>query len=173
MSCEIVQRRLTEDLSSRFEESVAAHLNECSECRSCCKDLEELKYLVESCSGRHRVPSDFETQTLIRLAQVKPSRFPSLRLVVVCATLLMVMGGIVYSWEDKSRIDEDRGSRIAAEDLRFEPEPLAIQPSAEAEFVEVVVEETPGKTLILRLPSVIEIHRTEVSEDLHIADVSH
>ena len=85
----------------------------------------------------------------------------------------MVMGGIVYSWDDESRIDEDRGLYIAAEDLRFEPEPLDIHPSAEAEFVEVVVEETPGKTLILRLPSGIEIRRTEVSEDLHIADVSH
>lgn len=173
MSCEEVLRRLTEDLSSRLEESVAAHIEECSDCRSCCKDLVELKYLVQTCSGKHRVPAEFESETLARLAQIKPSRFPSFTLVAVFATLLMVMAGIVYSWEDESRSDEDRGLHIAAQDLRFESEPLEIQPSAEAEFVEVVVEETPGKTLILRLPSVIEIRRTEVSEELQIADVSH
>lgn len=173
MSCESVLRQLTEDLSSRFDGSVAAHLDECSDCRSCCEDLVELKYLVQSCSGKHRVPTDFESETLNRLAEEKPSRFPSFRLVAVCAALLMVMVGIVYSWEDETRTDEDRGLYIAAEDLQFESEPLEIRPSAEAEFVEVVVEETPGKTLILRLPSVIEIRRSEVREELVMADVSH
>ena len=173
MSCESVLNKLTENLSSRFDVPVAAHLDECSECRSCCEDLVELKYLVQSCSGKHRVPSQFESETLSRLAQEKPSRLPSFRLVAVCVTLLMVTVGIVYSWEDETRIEEDRGLYIAAQDLHFESEPLEIRPSAEAEFVEVVVEETPGNTLILRLPSVIEIRRTEVSEDLVIADVSH
>jgi len=173
MSCESVLNKLTEDLSSRFDATVAAHLDECSECRSCCEDLVELNYLVQSCSGKHRVSSEFESETLGRLAKEKPSRFPSFRLVAVCATLLVVTVGIVYSWEDETRIEEDRGLYIAAQDLHFEFEPFEIQPSAEAEFVDVVVEETPGNTLILRLPSVIEIRRTEVSEDLHIDHVSH
>ncbi len=173
MSCESVLKKLTEDLLSRFDESVAAHLDECSDCRSCCEDLVELKYLVQSSSGKHRVPSEFESETLNRLAREKPSRFPSFRLVAVCATLLMVTVGIVYSWEDETGIEEDRGLFIAAQDLQFESDRFEIRPSAEAEFVEVVVEETPGNTLILRLPSVIEIRRTEVSEDYHIADVSH
>jgi len=173
MSCESVLNKLTEDLSSRFDPSVAAHLDECSECRSCSEDLVELNYLVQSCSGKHRVPSEFESETIGRLAKEKPSRFPSFRLVAVCATLLVVTVGMVYSWEDEARIEEDRGLYIAAQDLHFESEALEIQPSAEAEFVEVVVEETPGNTLILRLPSVIEIRRTEVSEDSHIDHVSH
>jgi len=43
----------------------------------------------------------------------------------------------------------------------------------ESDYIDLVVEESPEGELIIRLPSVIEVRKTELHEDVYINHVSH
>jgi hypothetical protein len=167
MNCEQVQLSLVEDLANRTEEQVARHLESCAVCRRVCDELLELEDLSRSLSGRFRVPATFQAEVLARAAVERP-RKRRLRFALAAAVFVVISLGLVRPWDRLSAVDAPR---------REEPHRWAVSwgegvPERDTPMVEVVIE-GQEEPLILRLPSTIEIRRTDLREDFYIQNVSH
>ncbi|UCF36839.1 MAG: hypothetical protein JSU96_18840 [Acidobacteriota bacterium] len=174
MNCREVQKRLAEDSSWRFEESFSDHLVNCPECRTHCEDLLELEDLARSLGDRCRVPSDFKSEILEKVADVKsPFAFLSpFRVLAACLVLLVVSVGFFSTWEESEQVDEpvklDPFESVVF-DGDFGLESSDEQPT----YIEITVDDPVNGELILRLPSEIVIRQTELHEDFYLHQVSH
>lgn len=167
MNCKRVQAALIEDLSHRADAEAAEHLRSCKPCRILCDELLELEELSRSLSGRFRVPPTFQSEVLAKAAQAGPARRRR-RMMVVAA---IAAAALVLAWPWSST---ETGAKSGTH-----PDPAAVWSldkgpvSRESRYVEVVVSGHGEEDVILRLPSVIEIHRSELQEEFYINNVSH
>ena len=66
----------------------------------------------------------------------------------------------------------------AAANVRQATDPQMVAPAAGPSqsapgYVDIIVDQDGSDGMILRVPSVIEIHRTQIQEDFYINNVSH
>jgi predicted anti-sigma-YlaC factor YlaD len=175
MKCEEVQSSLLEDLGLRFDEVIQTHLSHCAECQCFCDDLLELESLAKGLSSQVQAPPTFSSEVMARVSKERSCRLWSRVSVAACLVLVVVSVGFL-SWDRETGVDS-----LSASD-HSGPLPEAIAPLGEPEgsagseelpYVEVVVENPEEGELILRLPPVIEIRRTDLDENLFIHDTSH
>jgi predicted anti-sigma-YlaC factor YlaD len=160
MNCRRFQSSLAEDLLNQGEERVAAHLKECEECRAVYSDLLEIEELSRSLSGRVQVPPNFREEVLAKVARKRRSR--PFRLVAAVAGVVLLAATVSF-FQGVESVDSTRHKGGRPDKAR----------PAEPTYVDVIVTGEENEEFILRLPSVIEVRRTELQEDFYISNVSH
>lgn len=145
---------------------MAAHLKECEECRSVYADLLEIEELSRSLSGRVQVPPNFREEVLAKVARERPSR--PFRLVAALAGVVLLAATASF-FQGVESVDS---TRHEGESALEGGRPDKARP-AEPTYVDVIVTGEEDEKFILRLPSVIEVRRTELQEDFYISNVSH
>jgi predicted anti-sigma-YlaC factor YlaD len=161
MNCELSQQRLIEDLAHRCDKDIEAHLEDCSECRQLCDDLLALEELARSLGNRYRVPEDFGMKVLAHRPRGSFSSLLKFRPILVPLVIVMLSFGFFWLHDGASARDE-----------LFVAEEVVVVDTADWEetdsaYIEVVIEDPHEGEMMLHLPSVIEIHRTELHEDFH------
>ena len=162
MKCEVAQQRITDDLAHRFDEEVEAHLKNCAECQHLCDDLISLETLAKSLRDRYKVPAGFGERVLAHIPKRTFSGFFGWRPILVAAVIVMFSFG--FFWMNDT---------AAGRDELFVTEEAAVvdiadwEGSEDSSYIEVVIEDPDEGEMLLHLPSVIEIHRTELHEDFH------
>ncbi len=157
MNCKSVQQQIIEDLSHRCDEAVKIHLECCPECRQLCDDLIALEDLARSLGDQYKVPAGFGSRVLAHTHRKTFLGFFGLRPILVLLLIVMLPLGLFLmddgaASRNESFVTEDAAHREVSED---------------PEYIEVVIDDPEQGELILRLPSVIEIHRTELHEDFN------
>ena len=168
MNCVEIQTSLAENLASRSEPLTAEHLAGCVDCSKACEELLELEALSLSLSGRFKVPSNFRDAVLCRFEEERPLRRWRTLLGVSCLVLLAAVVVFFKPWA----VSGSDGNPAAVNSFSYST-PSSSVPSADAGFVEIVVPGEGDDEIILRLPSVIEVRRTQLQEDFYITNVSH
>jgi hypothetical protein len=168
MNCVEIQTSLAENLSARSEPLIAEHLAGCVDCSKACEELLELEALSQSLSGRFKVPSNFRDTVLCRFEEERPLRRWRTLLGVSCVVLLAAVVVFFKPWA----VSGSEGNPAAGSSFSYPTSSMSV-PSADADFVEIVVPGEGGNEIIVRLPSVIEVHRTQLQEDFYITNVSH
>ena len=168
MNCVEVQTSLAENLASRDEPDVAGHLEECSDCFKVCEELLELDELSRSLSGRFKVPDNFREQVLFHVEKANGLR--NWRIVLGGAVIVLLAGVITFfkPWE----VNGADGNPPAGSPV-FHTARTTSLPSLDSGYVEVVVPGDDGEEMIVRLPAVIEVRRTQLQEDFYLSNVSH
>lgn len=169
MNCVDVQTNLAEDLLRRIDEEVVNHLSDCPECRRLCDELLELEDLSRSLSGRFRVPTEFRDQVLVRLAQRKTRRRRRVGFACAFVLIAVVVAAFVRPWE----VDQESDRTVGPPPVVMQSDVPVGRVLSKPDYVDIVVSQDGSDDLILRVPSVIEIHRTQLQEDFYIRNVSH
>lgn len=166
MNCQEVQDNLIEDLDCRLDEEISIHLKCCSECRFLDEDLLALGELARSLGNQCQVPSDFGSKVLEQAAKSNAAGPWGLK--PICAALFLAMLAVGFLWikDGAGGFAEEVGGGSV---VSFREQEDNVEPS----YVEVVVEDPLVGNVILRLPSVIEIHRTDLHEDSNRKNVSY
>jgi hypothetical protein len=167
MNCKQVQAALIEDLSHRADAEAAEHLRCCEPCRTLCDELLELEDLSRSLSGRFRVPPTFQSEVLAKAAQATPARRRRRMMAAVAITAAALVLALPWGSTETGARSGTYPDSAAVWSLDRGPV------SRESPYVEVVVSGHGEEDVILRLPSVIEIHRSELQEEFYINNVSH
>jgi hypothetical protein len=173
MNCKEVQNNLLEDLTSRFNESVADHLDGCSECKSLCQDLMELEDLSSFLQHQVSAPPDFRLNVLSTAKKVLPRWMFSIGPALAFVILITVSAGVLAFWDSPSVVPG--GALVvdnSGESLMIDYEISEIEIDENLEYVDIV-QETPDGQVILRVPSVIEVRRTELHEESEFRNVSY
>jgi hypothetical protein len=168
MNCEVAQKKITDDLTHRFDGQVAAHLRSCSECQHLCEDLIALEELARSLRDQYEAPADFGERVLARVPKNKPFRFFGWRPILVTAAMVMLSFG--FFWMSDSSAGRD-GVFVAEEASVVDPADW--KSAEESAYIEVVIEDPVEGEMLLHLPSVIEIRRTELHEDFYYQNTSY
>lgn len=171
MNCQTVQSQLVEDLELRLEPEVADHLERCPTCRQLTEDLLELEDLSKSLSGRFRVPRTFRDEVLSQVETGRTTRLRSALLFVCVVSVLLVGFGFYRTAGQLTSLSESSSSPVKADLEELPGVPLSAEEVGG--YVDVVVGEGSDSEMILRLPSVIKIHKEPVQEDFYIDHVSH
>ena len=165
MICSVVQKKIIEDLDHRLEEEIGAHLGNCSECRQLYDDLVALEELAQSLGDQYKAPTGFGARVVAQANKIKSGRFFRFRPVLVPLAIVMLLFG--FFWMNDGAITsgslETQG--IAVSDIA-----AGIQDYENGEglsYVEVVIDDDDDGEMILRLPSIIEVRRTEWHEDFY------
>ena len=130
----------------------------CSECQQLCDDLLALEELAKSLGDQYKVPEGFGAKVL---AHQPKSRFFGFRPILVPLAIVMLSFGFFWLNDGAS----DRDDSVAVEQVTVVD--MADLEDADSAFIEVVIEDPQEGELMLHLPSVIEIRRTELHEDFH------
>jgi len=127
----------------------------------------DLDDLSKSLSGRYRVPSGFQEAVLGRASRAR--RRLMIRWAVAAVLFLAAaVSGVFWTMQGEPPVPPPPATPVSAS---FPAEGLEFV--SDAPYVEVVVESDGKEGMILRLPSVIEIHRNQLQEDFYINNVSH
>jgi len=160
MSCEVARQRIMDDLADRFDEEIKAHLKSCSECHQLCDDLIALEELAKSLGNQYKVPTGFGTRVLAHAPKGTSGRCFGLRPILVPVFIVMLSFGFFWMNEGAAGRDELLVTEEAA------VADMADWEGAEdSAYIEVVIEDPEEGEMILHLPSIIEIRRTELHED--------
>jgi len=171
MNCNEVQRKLTDELDSRFEHDVVDHLTTCSSCRGLVDDLLEMQDLIQIITTSSKIPRHLYADVLDGVAQNHRRPWFLNRAVFASVALLLFVvgffwaGGFVFSENPPTQQTE-----LLIEQEIHSPD---LNDLNESDYIDLVVEESPEGELIIRLPSVIEVRKTELHEDVYINHVSH
>lgn len=176
MKCSEVQYKLAENHVLRHEEEIREHLDHCSECGEFCSNIGELDALSRELRTQHRAPEDFQARLFEDYKERGSSGWFSPRSVLASLCLVVFLAGLLAAWDQLENNGEitagilDRGMQTEAI-----PVSAAVpEVPDENSFIEVVIDAGDEEDLILRLPPVIEIHRTEIpDEDTHYHTVSY
>jgi hypothetical protein len=171
MICSVVQKKIIEDLDHRFEEEIGIHLGNCSECRHLCEDLVALEELAQSLGDQYKAPTGFGARVVAQANKIKAGRFFRFRPVLVPLAIVMLSFG--FFWMNDVAINsgslETQGTAVT--DIAVD-----IQDYENGEglsYVEVVIEDEDEGEMILRLPSIIEVRRTEWHEDFYYQNIGY
>ncbi len=168
MNCVEIQTSLAENLEARFDPLIAVHLDGCVHCSRTCQELLELEELSRSLSGRFKVPSNFRDEVLCRYEEDKPLRRWRMVLGVSCVALLAALVVFFKPWEVSG---SDRSPSAVPSAVHSTTS--GVLPAADSGFVEIVVPGEGDDEMIVRLPTVIEVRRTQLQEDFYLSNVSH
>jgi len=166
MNCRFVQQSITDNLEHRFDEDINGHLRCCSECRHLCDDLVALEELAQSLGDQYQVPTGFGAKVLAQAPKKANGNFFGFRAVLVPLAIVMLSFG--FFWMNDGVVGHDDPivtGAAAVGDMAVD-----IHDGAGTEkpsFIEVVIEHPDEGEMIVHLPSVIEIHRTELHEDFY------
>lgn len=179
MKCAEVQYRLTEDPSLRGVEDISEHLVSCPDCREFYRNMVELNSLTRELKCQSRAPKDFHLKVLGDFREQSDAGWFSARSILLSCSLVALLAGAVLAWDNignegsltAALMNPDDPEAAARTSLTGEP---GVVPRDEDSFVEIRLESGDNEELILRLPPVIEIHRTETSdENTHYHAVSY
>jgi len=168
MNCVEIQTSLAENLEARFNPVVAGHLGSCVDCSRVCQELLELEELSRSLSGRFKVPSNFRDEVLCRVDENKPLLRWRLMLGVSFVALLAAVVVFFKPWEVSG---SDRSPSPVPSSVHATTSPAVS--AGDAGFVEILVPGEGDEEMIVRLPAVIEVRRTQLQEDFYLSNVSH
>lgn len=180
MNCKEVERLLTEDLAWEGDPQVESHLERCGPCSKLHQDLLLLREWSGELREEVKAPADFSAHVMREVRSpgflagflLSPTRAG---LVLVTVFGLMAMGDLSLealfrdgggsrAWE--SALESRQG--ITVFELNADPEG-----TGGTSYVEVVLEDPTESEYILRLPSTIEIRRTEFQSEFYLQNVSH
>ncbi len=176
MKCSEIQNRLAEDYSDRLSEEISEHLRDCTECREFSRNIGELDALARELRAQHRAPEDFQSRVFNDYKERISGGWFSLRSVLASICLVAFLTASLAAWD---HLENDGKITAGVLGRSLHADNLPLSPSApeildEDSFVEVVIDSGDEEDLILRLPPVIEIHRTEIpDEDTHYHSVSY
>lgn len=161
MNCGVVQQRIIDDPANRHEGEIKAHLQNCTECQQLCDDLMALEEMAQSLGDQYKVPEDFGHKVLSQVPQGGLRWLVGLRPVFLTLAIFMLSFGFFWLDGDVSHSDAS---------VVIEEAPMVQMDDWEdvdSSFIEVVIEDPDEGQMMLHLPSVIEIHRTELHEDFN------
>jgi hypothetical protein len=167
MNCELAQQKLIDDLAHRYNEEVSAHLNSCADCQHLCDDLMSLEKLARSLGDQYKAPEGFGSEVLAHTSKRAFGSFFQFRPVLVPLAIVMLSFGFFWMNDGSSASDEPVVTGEAA------VVDMADWEDADSAFIEVVIEDPAEGEMMLHLPSVIEIRRTELHEDFHYQNTSY
>jgi len=171
MNCKDVQKRLTDDLDTRFEDEMVSHLTTCASCRELVDDLLEMQDLIQIITTSSKIPRHLYADILDEVVQeTKKTRVFFRTAAVACAVLFLVAG---FFWARSSGFVNEPADRPVAASVKREAPCPELRNPVDQEYVDLIVERSPEGELIIRLPSVIEIRETDLHEDVYIRYVSH
>ena len=176
MNCSEVQHKLAENQAHRYGEEIREHLKNCPECREFCSSIEELDSLSRVLGAQHRAPRDFQARVFEDYKARSSGGWFSFRSVLASICLVAFLAGAVAAWD---HLGNGGNLRAGILDRNVQADPRPSIPSMpevldEDSYVEVVIDSGDEDDLILRLPPVIEIHRSEIpDEDTHYHNVSY
>lgn len=162
MNCKLARQRITDDLSHRFDEEIKAHLKSCPECRHLCNDLVALEKLAHSLRDQYQVPEGFDAKVL---HHAPTYGFFGWRPIFVALVIVMLSFG--FFWMNDAAADRD--DLLLKEEFAVGKLPDELKAEDPA-YIEVVIQDPEEGEMMLHLPSVIEIRRTELHEDFHYQD---
>lgn len=176
MKCSEVQNKLAENQSHRYGEEIRDHLKNCPDCREFCSSIEELDSLSRVLRAQYRAPEDFQTRVLEDYKARSAGEWFSFRSVLASICLVAFLAGVVTAWDHLANGGQLRAgimeNNVQADSIPYSPSIPKILD--EDSYVEVVIDSGDEDDLILRLPPVIEIHRSEIpDEDTHYHNVSY
>ena len=179
MKCSEIQYKLAEKHSRIRDERIRKHLEDCPECREFYRSIKEIDDLSRELRCQYRAPEDLLGRVLAEYQEKSSGGWFSFRSVVVSFFLVAYMLGAFVTWDQmgnggeitRALLNNDRAAETPRTVPAPGPAPLAVE---ENSYVEVVIDSAHDEELILRLPPVIEIHRTEIPDDeTHYQTVSY
>jgi len=179
MKCAEVQHKLTEEPSLGRSEEVSEHLACCSVCREFYRNMAELDALTRELRCQSRAPKDFHLKVLGDFQEQNDSGWFTARSIMVSFSLVAILAAIFITWDNLGNNGSltagmFESSRIEAATGTSSQIDMDIAAGDAGAFVEVTVDSGDEGKLILRLPPVIEIHRTETTdENTHYHAVSY
>lgn len=165
MNCRDVQKSLTEDLLSQNLGEIRRHLQECGSCQDFCSDLLKLQDWTRELSEAVRTPAGFQDSVMEDLNRQLRFRRRALRPLIAVSVLLALSGGFFWASRD-GRPDDSAGPYFQIRSVDAHESPNQI-------YLDVVLDPPDGEGYILRLPSVIEVRRTELHEEVYLQNASH
>lgn len=183
MTCKELESLLNEDIKMVQSMEVRDHIHYCEFCRKLCEELVSLDELSNLLRNVSQAPDGFMAQVCERTTQRTGLPMYWQHVAALCCILL----GVVFLWPAvessgkkellvEAQVSEKR-KLAKASDAVFsgsvvdDPETLS--------HVDLVVTpprkpgDSPQQDFILRLPSRIEIHRTNLHDDFYLNHVSH
>ena len=179
MKCTEIQHMLTESLSRGREKEITEHLEACAECREFYRSIRELDALSGELRSQVRAPEGFHDRVISTHEGRSSGGWFSFRSVMASFSLAACLTGALLTW-DQLRNDGAWTSGIfpVEEGFNDSMEAKGVPDYAldrdENSYMEVTIDSEDEEALILRLPPVIEIHRTEIpDETTHYHTVSY
>ena len=179
MNCREVQYKLAEKHSRSREKEIREHLECCPECRDFHRSIEEINSLSRELRGQYRAPDDMLGRVLAEYKAASSGGWFSMRSVVVSFFLAAALLGVFLAWDQLGNsgeltnavLEETRPVEIPETTGLAVDSPLGVGNNS---YVEVVIDSAGDEELLLMLPPVIEIHRTEIpDEETHYQTVSY
>lgn len=179
MKCSDVQEKLAEGRLSGMEDEFLEHIESCGECREFYRNIRELDLLSRELRSRYKAPRDFHEKVLLDLRERNSEGWFSSRSVLLSLCLVSCLAGGFLTWDNLGNngavtaeiLGADRPSGLEQGQVDSGIAPAVSEQGA---FVEVNISPEEEEDLILRLPSVIEIHRTGIPDETsHYHEVSY
>jgi len=172
VKCREVQYKLAEKHSRSWGKEIRRHLEDCPECRDFYRGIKEIDSLSRELRGQYRAPDDMLGRVLDQYNASSSGGWFTLRSVVVSFFMAAAVLGVFLAWDQLGNSGELTNAVLKESSPVVTPEtdpfPAEIPLAADADndsYVEVVIDSVGDEELILRLPPVIEIHRTEIPDE--------
>ena len=165
MNCRLVQAKIIEDLDHRFEEEIRVHLDSCGDCRHLYEDLAALEELAQSLGDQYKVPTGFGARVLAQADKMKSRGFFRFRPVLVPLAIVMLSFGFFWMNDDAISGESLETQETAVTDITVDIQDY--ENGEGSSYIEVIIEDAEEGEVILRVPSVIEVRRTELHEDFY------
>lgn len=177
MTCQEVTKLLTEDIQAMNQLKVRAHLAQCLECEEFRGELLSLESLAGLLRDQVRAPSDFSSKVDSSLRESSSGWKPVFAVVAVVLVSLIALWGVKNGYG----VFESEQSVVSSREVKQEytlpgrtgaVELPRLDPRSD-DYVEVILDGPSEPEYILRLPSRIEIRRSQLHRDSSLKHVSH
>ncbi len=178
MNCKEVKKLLSDDLAIGARTSVRVHLKQCSHCRSLYETLAEIGDLSLNLRAGQGAPRDFSSSILQQTAALPPAPRFRWQPVAMVLSFLVVLGGAAVIWTPEIQRPLTSQQRGLARAPAREPAVLVEEPvirdlsQPASGYVDVVIRHPSQPDQILRLPSTIQIRRSDLPREAYATKVS-
>lgn len=181
MNCKELERLVVEDIRTVNDVEVQDHIGRCDKCEKLCREFLSMEGLSSRLRDQVEAPDDFSARVCERLTQGAGwwvFRRPVVALCVVLGAAVLVLWATevqVGSSAEKTVLN----SRQIVEESEFLPRAFVNEPGlrdanhVRDPYVDVILRAPAEPEYILRLPSRIEIHRTDLHHDFYLNHVSY
>lgn len=168
MSCGILEKRLSEDLTAAADPDVLKHLQVCAHCREFHRELSALHDLSRSLQNHVDAPGDFGRKVH---AAVRRRRQMAAYWRPAFAIALVLLFSVTVWWVSRQQENAVAGNGLAV----AAPAALSAGPSKPSPgYTEILVE--PGDSAqpyVVRVPSVIQVQQKRLHHDFYLKNASH